>query len=83
VSSETRLPCSDQTTDERLAEEGLPFHRAAFVGRGRELRRLQSAFEAAAGRKGALIMLVGEPGVYSAACSTVCAISEPCIRSCW
>ena len=34
-----------------------------FVGRGRELRQLELAFEAATRHQGALIMLVGEPGI--------------------
>jgi predicted ATPase len=63
VSSDTRPRRDGQTTEDRLAEEGLPFHRAPFVGRERELRQLQSAFEAAAGHQGALIMIVGEPGI--------------------
>ena len=41
MSSDTRPRRTDQTTDERLADEVLPFHLAPFVGRERELRRLQ------------------------------------------
>jgi hypothetical protein len=34
-----------------------------FVGRESEFRQLQSAFESAAKGDGALIMLIGEPGI--------------------
>jgi Holliday junction resolvasome RuvABC ATP-dependent DNA helicase subunit len=36
---------------------------AAFAGRQAELQHLKAAFEAAANGQGALIMLVGEPGI--------------------
>jgi hypothetical protein len=36
---------------------------ASFVGRQAELQHLQAAFEAAAGGQGALMLLVGEPGI--------------------
>jgi predicted ATPase len=45
---------------ERLAE---PAQVRPFVGRESELRQLRAAFETAASERGALIMLVGEPGV--------------------
>jgi DNA-binding CsgD family transcriptional regulator len=48
----------------RLAE-----NRSPFVGRERELRQLQAAFGAAAAGDGALVMLVGEPGIGK---TTVC-----------
>src|SRR5437868_4530017 len=38
-------------------------HRSPFVGREQELRQLERAFEEAAGGRGALIMVVGEPGI--------------------
>jgi ABC-type branched-subunit amino acid transport system ATPase component len=37
--------------------------RAAFVGRGDELRQLRASFEDAATGHGALVMLVGEHGI--------------------
>jgi predicted ATPase len=43
--------------------------RQPFVGRERELRQLQSAFETASTGDGALILLVGEPGIGKTALS--------------
>jgi len=40
-----------------------PLYRRAFVGRESELRQLQSAFDGALSGKGALAMVVGEPGI--------------------
>ena len=53
------------TTDARsqASDHPLPGHPQPFVGRERELRQLELAFAAAAGGQGALIMLVGEPGI--------------------
>jgi len=52
-----------------LEGEGLgmrgdnPLYRRVFVGREREVRQLQAAFDAALSGKGALAMVVGEPGI--------------------
>jgi predicted ATPase len=51
-----------------LAEKGAS-QRQPFVGREDELHQLQSAFETAAKGDGALIMLVGEPGIGKTALS--------------
>jgi hypothetical protein len=40
-----------------------PLYRRVFVGREGELRQLQAAFDAALSGKGALAMVVGEPGI--------------------
>jgi len=44
-----------------LAEN--PLYRRVFVGREAELRQLQSAFDGAMSGQGALMMVVGEPGI--------------------
>ena len=44
-----------------LAEN--PLYRRVFVGREAELRQLQSAFDGAVSGQGALVMVVGEPGI--------------------
>jgi predicted ATPase len=43
--------------------EPVSLYRRTFVGRGSELRQLQAAFNAAAGGNGALISVLGEPGI--------------------
>jgi DNA-binding CsgD family transcriptional regulator len=53
---------SDQPIQGQLAEKGFS-QRQRFVGRESELRQLESAFESAATGQGALILLVGEPGI--------------------
>jgi tetratricopeptide (TPR) repeat protein/archaellum biogenesis ATPase FlaH len=40
-----------------------PLYRRVFVGRERELKQLQSAFDGAISGQGALVMVVGEPGI--------------------
>ena len=40
-----------------------PLYRRIFVGREPELRQLQAAFDAALSGQGALVMVVGEPGI--------------------
>src|SRR5439155_10169662 len=40
-----------------------PLYRSTFVGREAELKQLQSAFDAALSGEGALLMVVGEPGI--------------------
>ena len=47
----------------------IPIH-ATFVGRQAELQQLKAAFEQAAQGQGALIMLVGEPGIGKTALAT-------------
>ena len=42
---------------------GSPLYRRVFVGREAELKRLQSAFNGAVSGHGALMMVVGEPGI--------------------
>jgi hypothetical protein len=59
---------SGQLIQAKLAEDQV-FQRQPFVGRERELRQLQSAFGAAAKGDGALILLVGEPGIGKTALS--------------
>jgi DNA-binding CsgD family transcriptional regulator len=59
---------SDQLIQEQLAEDQVS-QRQLFVGRERELRQLQAAFGAAAKGDGALILLVGEPGIGKTALS--------------
>jgi len=49
-------------TDAQTARDN-PLYRRAFVGREGELRQLQAAFDAALSGKGALAMVVGEPGI--------------------
>jgi DNA-binding CsgD family transcriptional regulator len=53
---------SDQPIQAKLAENQVS-QRQPFVGRERELRQLESAFGTAAKGDGALILLVGEPGI--------------------
>ena len=53
---------SDQTVQAGFGEN-LSSGEPSFVGREGELRKLQTTFEAAAHGRGALIMLVGEPGI--------------------
>jgi serine/threonine protein kinase len=50
-----------------LAEN--PLYRRVFVGREAELRQLQSAFDGVISGQGALVMIVGEPGIGKTALS--------------
>jgi DNA-binding CsgD family transcriptional regulator len=59
---------SDQLIQAKLAEDQVS-ERQPFVGRERELRQLQAAFGTAAKGDGALILLVGEPGIGKTALS--------------
>jgi Cdc6-like AAA superfamily ATPase len=52
-----------------LSASDRPSQRQPFVGRESELRQLESAFEMAAQGDGALILLVGEPGIGKTALS--------------
>jgi tetratricopeptide (TPR) repeat protein len=51
----------EEPTAEAPAES--PIYRRVFVGREAELRQLQSAFDGAMSGNGALVMVVGEPGI--------------------
>jgi DNA-binding CsgD family transcriptional regulator len=63
---------SDQPIQAKLAEDQVS-QRQSFVGREQELRQLQSAFGTAAKGDGALILLVGEPGIgKTALCDQLC-----------
>jgi serine/threonine protein kinase len=52
-----------EPTKEVSATTENPLYRRVFVGRESELRQLQSAFDSAASGQGALMMVVGEPGI--------------------
>lgn len=54
---------STAPTEEAAAIDRGPLYRRVFVGRESELKRLQSAFDGAASGNGALMMVVGEPGI--------------------
>ena len=45
------------------APEGSPLYRKVFVGREPEQKQLQAAFDGAMSGQGALMMVVGEPGI--------------------
>jgi class 3 adenylate cyclase/tetratricopeptide (TPR) repeat protein len=44
-------------------EDSNPIYRRTFVGREQELKQLERAFDAALSGQGALLMVVGEPGI--------------------
>jgi len=72
VTSDARSPSSKPTSQERLVEDSLP-RGSTFVGRLAELSQLRSAFEAAAAGHGAVVMVVGEPGIgKTALCDQFC-----------
>jgi tetratricopeptide (TPR) repeat protein len=48
---------------QKAAPAENPLYRRVFVGRERELKQLQSAFDGAISGQGALMMVVGEPGI--------------------
>jgi tetratricopeptide (TPR) repeat protein/tRNA A-37 threonylcarbamoyl transferase component Bud32 len=48
---------------ESRAQAENPLYRRVFVGREAELRQLQSAFDGAMSGQGALMMVIGEPGI--------------------
>jgi len=50
-------------TEEVSTIDRGPLYRRVFVGRESELKQLQSAFDGAASGNGALMMVVGEPGI--------------------
>jgi len=64
-SSELRVPSGPdsepETHDSKLRDN--PLYRRTFVGRENELRQLRAGFDAAASGQGALVMVVGEPGI--------------------
>ena len=51
----------EPTIESKITEN--PLYRRIFVGREPELRQLQTAFEGAMSGQGALMMVVGEPGI--------------------
>src|SRR5262249_12374603 len=53
---EGRPPASEPPT-------GNPMYRTTFVGRGAEVKILQSALDAALSANGGLVMVAGEPGI--------------------
>jgi tetratricopeptide (TPR) repeat protein/archaellum biogenesis ATPase FlaH len=54
---------SKVTTRETSTVAENPLYRKVFVGREHELKQLQSAFDGAISGQGALMMVVGEPGI--------------------
>jgi len=52
---------TEPTKESKITEN--PLYRRVFVGREPELRQLQAAFEGAMSGQGALMMVVGEPGI--------------------
>ena len=52
-----------EATKETAAPSENPLYRRVFVGREQELKQLQSAFDGAMSGQGALLMVVGEPGI--------------------
>jgi len=52
----------EPTTEAQVPTEN-PLYRRVFVGREQELKQLQSAFDGAISGQGALMMVVGEPGI--------------------
>jgi tetratricopeptide (TPR) repeat protein len=54
---------STETTIPEPVSGPSPLYRRVFVGREGELKQLQAAFDGAISGKGALIMVVGEPGI--------------------
>jgi len=54
---------SQAPSREAPAVAGSPLYRRVFVGREAELRQLQSGFDGAMSGQGALVMVVGEPGI--------------------
>jgi predicted ATPase len=68
VAPDAHSTASDQTTPGHLAGNQSS-QRQPFVGRDGELRQLQSAFERASTGDGALVLLVGEPGIGKTALS--------------
>jgi DNA-binding CsgD family transcriptional regulator len=63
VAPDARPPASDQPIQEQQPVADRFSQRQPFVGRESELRQLQTAFESAAAGRGALVLLVGEPGI--------------------
>jgi serine/threonine protein kinase len=54
---------ADEVDDSARPSLDNPLYRRVFVGREREMRHLKEAFDAALSGKGALAMVVGEPGI--------------------
>jgi predicted ATPase len=62
IASQPLIPTSPLEEADKGAEDN-PLYRRVFVGREREVRQLQSTFDAALSGKGSLAMVVGEPGI--------------------
>jgi DNA-binding CsgD family transcriptional regulator len=72
VSADVKPLASDRAT-RGLSAENWVSKPSPFVGREDELRQLQEAFERAERGEGALVMLVGEPGIgKTAVCQQLC-----------
>ena len=54
---------AEAVSEEAPAIDRGPLYRRVFVGRESELKQLQSAFDGAMSGNGALMMVVGEPGI--------------------
>jgi tetratricopeptide (TPR) repeat protein len=54
---------SREVSKEGVAPTENPLYRRVFVGREAELKQLQTAFDGAISGQGALMMVVGEPGI--------------------
>ncbi len=52
-----------RTVEETATPAENPLYKRVFVGREQELRQLQSAFDGAMSGQGALMMVLGEPGI--------------------
>jgi hypothetical protein len=62
VIRDARSPATDLSNQVHVVRD-LVERRSTIVGREREQRQLQAAFEAAAAGQGGLMILVGEPGI--------------------
>jgi tetratricopeptide (TPR) repeat protein len=60
---------SKEPTKEASTLAENPLYRRVFVGREQELKQLQSAFDSSVSGQGALMMVVGEPGIGKTALS--------------
>jgi serine/threonine protein kinase len=53
----------EEDENPQVTASDSPLYRRVFVGREQELKQLQAAFDAALSGRGALAMVVGEPGI--------------------
>ena len=65
---EAGTPAKDPSVETATPTEN-PLYRRVFVGREPELKQLQAAFDGAISGQGALMMVVGEPGIGKTALS--------------